>query len=133
MTKTNFEKVGEFHSYAGVANITETKPTWPDETTRELRIKLIQEELQELQEAIRDENIVEVADALSDLLYVVYGAGHCFGLNLDETFAEVHRSNMTKFPNGQVLRREDGKIMKPASWEPPNIAKIIDESLVKSD
>ena len=72
----------------------ELEPTWPDFNTRELRLELIQEELDELAQAIDERDMVQIADALTDLLYVVYGAGHAFGIDLDECFAEVHRSNM---------------------------------------
>ena len=103
-----------------------TKPTLPGYGLGALRIDLIEEELDELKEAIVDQDIVEIADALTDILYVVYGAGHAFGIDLDKCYAEVHRSNMTKLDeDGKPLFREDGKVMKSSSYEPPNLSKII--------
>lgn len=123
MTKTNFELVADFHR-AGEQEI-RTEPGFPDFTICNLRYDLIKEELGEFSVADMDRNIVEVADALTDLLYVVYGAGHAYGIDLDKCFAEVHRSNMTKFPNGKAIRNEAGKVMKPDSYEPPNLKKVL--------
>ena len=119
MTKTsNFEKVGDFMEAFGQS--VEMEPTWPDFNIRELRLELIQEELEELSDAVADRDMIQIADALTDLLYVVYGAGHAFGLDLDECFEEVHRSNMSKLgENGRPIHREDGKVMKgPGYFEP---------------
>ena len=93
--KTNFERVKEFMK--SFVQEVKSKPAWPHWETMDLRIDLIEEELKELKDAIisGDGTLVEVADALSDLLYVVYGAGHSFGINLDNCFTEVHRSNMS--------------------------------------
>ena len=123
MTKTNFELVADFHR-AGEQEI-RTEPSFPAIEVCDLRYDLIAEELAELLCANEDEDIVEVADALTDLLYVVYGAGHAYGIDLDKCFAEVHRSNMTKFPNGKAIRNEAGKVMKPDSYEPPNLKKVL--------
>ena len=121
---TNYEKVKEFHQKFDV--ITHTKPTFPDIGTIDLRTGLIEEELKELYEAIAEKNIVEVADALSDLLYVVYGMGDVFGIDLDKTFAEVHRSNMSKLgEDGRPVRRADGKVLKGNNYSPPNLAPIL--------
>ena len=121
---TNNEKVRDFMLTFGQA--VETKAGFPDPTTLDLRLSLIEEEVDELKEAIADFDIVEVADALTDILYVVYGAGHAFGIDLDACFAEVHRSNMSKLDaNGKVLRREDGKVMKSDLYTPPNLRDIV--------
>ena len=120
----NFGKAGEFMNVFGQETL--TKPTLPGYGLGALRIDLIEEELDELKEAIVDQDIVEIADALTDILYVVYGAGHAFGIDLDKCYAEVHRSNMTKLDeDGKPLFREDGKVMKSSSYEPPNLSKII--------
>ena len=125
MTKTsNFEKVGDFMEAFGQK--VEMEPTWPDFNTRELRLELIQEELEELSDAVADRDMIQIADALTDLLYVVYGAGHAFGLDLDECFEEVHRSNMSKLgENGRPIHREDGKVMKGPGYFEPDLESIL--------
>ena len=94
MIPSNFELAGDFMEAFGQE--VQVQPTWPDFSTRELRLELIREEYEELEEAIENNDLVEVADALTDLLYVIYGAGHSFGIDLDECYLEVHRSNMSK-------------------------------------
>lgn len=121
---TNFELVGDFMEAFGQK--CELDPTLSDFNTRELRISLIEEELDELKQAIEDEDVVDIADALTDLLYVVYGSGHSFGLDLDECFAEVHYSNMSKLENGKPLYREDGKVLKGKDYFPPNLEAVLD-------
>lgn len=125
MTKTsNFEKVGDFMEAFGQR--VEMEPTWPDFNTRELRLELIQEELEELSDAVADRDMIQIADALTDLLYVVYGAGHAFGLDLDECFEEVHRSNMSKLgENGRPIHREDGKVLKGPGYFEPDLEGIL--------
>ena len=125
MTKTsNFEKVGDFMEAFGQR--VEVEPTWPDFDTRELRLELIAEELDELSDAVADRNMVDIADALTDLLYVIYGAGHTFGIDLDECFQEVHRSNMSKLgPDGRPIKREDGKILKGPKYFHPDLEGIL--------
>ena len=115
---TNFELVGDFMEAFG--QDVQLEPTWPDFNTRELRLELIQEELDELSDAVADRDMIQIADALTDLLYVIYGAGHAFGIDLDECFQEVHASNMSKLgENGRPIYREDGKVMKgPGDFEP---------------
>ena len=124
---TNFEKVAEFMK-ACDQQVVET-PQIPDEFTTSLRLHLIHEEVHELVEGIRNRDIVEIADALTDILYVVYGAGHAFGIPLDKCFDEVQRSNMTKvMPNGKVLKNAEGKVMKPDTYEEPNLEKVLNEN-----
>ena len=125
MTKTsNFEKVGDFMEAFGQS--VEMEPTWPDFNTRDLRLALIQEELEELSDAVADRDMIQIADALTDLLYVVYGAGHSFGIDLDECFEEVHRSNMSKLgENGRPIHREDGKVLKGPGYFEPDLEGIL--------
>ena len=121
---SNFELVGDFMEAFGQK--VELEPTWPDFNTRELRLELIQEELDELSDAIADRDMIQIADALTDLLYVVYGAGHAFGIDLDECFQEVHSSNMSKLgPNGKPIHREDGKVMKGPGYYEPDLESIL--------
>ena len=125
MTKTsNFEKVGDFMEAFGQR--VEMEPTWTDFNTRELRLELIQEELEEQSDPVADRDMIQIADALTDLLYVVYGAGHSFGIDLDECFEEVHRSNMSKLgENGRPIHREDGKVMKGPGYFEPDLEGIL--------
>ena len=121
---TNFELVGDIMEAFG--QDVQFEPTWPDFNTRELRLELIQEELEELSDAVADRDMIQIADALTDLLYVVYGAGHTFGLDLDECFQEVHRSNMSKLgENGRPIYREDGKVMKGPGYFEPDLEGIL--------
>ena len=121
---TNFELVGDFMEAFG--QDVQFEPTWPDFNTRELRLELIQEELDELSDAVADRDMIQIADALTDLLYVVYGAGHAFGIDLDECFQEVHSSNMSKLgPNGKPIHREDGKVMKGPGYFEPDLEGIL--------
>ena len=121
---TNFSKVWQFmHSFG---QETLKKPTLPDVDLAELRLDLIQEEVDELAQAVIDQDIVEIADALTDILYVTYGAGHAFGIDLDTCFTEVHRSNMSKLGiDGKPIYRQDGKVLKGRGYTPPQLAKII--------
>jgi NTP pyrophosphatase (non-canonical NTP hydrolase) len=103
-----------------------TKAEFPDNETIALRLELIQEELNELREAIGNADIVEVADALTDILYVTYGAGHAFGIDLDKCFQEVQESNMSKLDhNGDPIYREDGKVMKGPNYFQPDLTSIV--------
>ena len=121
---SNFELVGDFMEAFGQE--VQLEPTWPDFNTRELRLELIQEELDELSDAVADRDMIQIADALTDLLYVVYGAGHAFGIDLDECFQEVHSSNMSKLgPNGKPIHREDGKVMKGPGYFEPDLEAIL--------
>ena len=112
-----------------------TTPTMPDPCVTDLRIDLIEEELNELLVAVHDprianrERLTEIADALTDILYVTYGAGHAFGIDLDKCFEEVHNSNMSKLDeNGKPIYREDGKVMKGENYFKPNLRKVLYES-----
>ena len=121
---TNFEKVGLFMKTFGqeVKNKTELST----EKINLLRISLIKEELEELQQAVRENNILEVADALTDILYVTYGAGHAFGINLDKCFNEVQESNMSKLgENGKPIYNENGKVMKGPNYFKPDLSKFV--------
>ena len=129
MPVTNFEKVIQFMNTFGQE--VKSKPDWPDVTTKHLRVDLIEEELEELKEAIVADDLVAVADALTDILYVTYGAGAAFGMNLDVCFHEVHSSNMTKVgPDGKPVYREDGKVMKGPDYREPDLQTIIEHASV---
>jgi len=124
MDGTNFEKVGDFMLAFGQECREEA--SLPSVDTQVLRVSLIKEELQELMDALDDNNIIEVADALTDILYVTYGAGHAFGINLDECFDEVQRSNMSKLgEDGKPIYREDGKVLKGPGYSEPDLSSII--------
>lgn len=121
---TNFQKVGEFMEAFG-QECKET-PEFPSDKIIELREKLIAEEFKEYIEAVNSRDIIGIADALSDLLYVVYGAGHAYGIDLDLTFNLVHDSNMSKLgPDGKPMYREDGKVMKGPNFHEPDLSVIL--------
>ena len=121
---TNFELGKEFMEAFGQRTL--DHPCVRDEKTRELRYELLREELEELREALDKQDLVEIADALTDILYVAYGAGHAFGINLDDCYAEVHASNMSKLgDDGKPIHREDGKVIKGPNYWPPKLARVI--------
>ena len=121
---SNFDDVKNFMNI--YEQEVKTKPSFPSEKIVQLRYDLIKEELDELSVAINDKDIVEVADALTDLLYVVYGAGHSFGIDLDKCFAEVQRSNMSKLGNdGKPIYNENGKVMKGPNYSKPNLKQFL--------
>ena len=121
---TNFEKVGVFMKTFG-QNVKQSS-SFSSEKINALRISLIKEELDELIEAMNKKDLVEVADALTDILYVTYGAGHAFGINLDECFEEVQNSNMSKLDkNGNAIYNEDGKVLKGPNYYEPDLKKFI--------
>jgi|TARA_R110000744_G_scaffold312822_4_gene420152 predicted HAD superfamily Cof-like phosphohydrolase len=123
-TISNFEKVGDFMEAFGQEVL--YIPTLPGFNLSELRLDLIEEEVQELRDGLDKKSMFEIADALTDILYVVYGAGHAFGIDLDDCFSEVHRSNMTKLgANGRPLYREDGKVMKGPSYSEPDLTQFL--------
>ena len=126
--KNNFERVKEFMDTFGQE--VKTKAEWRDEDVCDLRFDLIHEELNELEDAIYNPEgtLVDVADALTDLLVVVYGAGHAFGIDLNECFKEVHRSNMSKLgEDGKPIYREDGKVLKGPNYSEPDLKGIVNE------
>ena len=121
---SNFDDVKNFMNI--YEQEVKTKPSFPSEKIVQLRYDLIKEELDELSVAINDKDIVEVADALTDLLYVVYGAGHSFGIDLDKCFAEVQRSNLSKLDNdGKPIYNENGKVMKGPNYSKPNLKQFL--------
>ena len=121
---TNFESVKKFMETFG-QEIKE-KAEFPNKKIAELRFDLIQEELEEFKDAIEKKDIKEVADALTDILYVAYGAGHAFGINLDKCFQEVHNSNMSKLGlDGKPIYNEKGKVMKGPKYFKPNLTKFV--------
>ncbi len=123
---SNFNRVKKFMQTFGQE--VKTKASFPDEKIVKLRFELIKEELEELNQAIKDKDLKEVADALTDILYVTYGAGHAFGINLDECFEEVQNSNMSKLgKDGKPIFNESGKVMKGPNYFKPNLNKFIDE------
>ena len=121
---TNFNKVGVFMKTFGQE--VKNKPSFSTEKINQLRISLIQEELDELKEAMTNNDLLEVADALTDLLYVTYGAGHAFGIDLDKCFEEVQNSNMSKLDeNGKPIYNEAGKVMKGPNYFKPDLSKFV--------
>ena len=120
---TNFEKVRLFMKTFGQE--VKTNPSLSTNKINDLRISLINEELDEFREAIKNDNIKEVADALTDILYVTYGAGHAFGIDLDKCFDEVQRSNMSKLDkDGKPIYNEHGKVMKGPDYFKPDLTKF---------
>jgi len=121
---SNFEKVKAFMNTFGQE--VKEKTEFPNEKIIKLRYNLIKEELEELKEAIEQKNIIEIADALTDILYVTYGAGHAFGINLDKCFNEVQESNMSKLGEDQKpIYNENGKVMKGPNYFKPNLNKFL--------
>jgi predicted HAD superfamily Cof-like phosphohydrolase len=121
---SNFDKVGTFMKTFGQE--VKTKPSLSSDKINKLRIDLIKEELEELTEAMQKKDLLEVADALTDILYVTYGAGHAFGINLDECFNEVQNSNMSKLgKNGKPIYNESGKVMKGPNYFKPDLSKFV--------
>ncbi len=122
---TNFEKVGIFMKTFGQE--VKTSPSLSSEKINNLRISLIKEELEELSTAINQNDLLEVADALTDILYVAYGAGHAFGINLDKCFDEVQDSNMSKLgDDGKPIYNDLGKVMKGPKYFQPNLKKFLE-------
>ena len=121
---SNFQEVKIFMKTYGQE--VKEKASFPDNKTTKLRYDLIKEELDELEKALTEQNLEEVADALTDILYVTYGAGHSFGINLDACFDEVQRSNMSKLDEyGKPIYNEFGKVMKGPNFSKPNLKKFI--------
>ena len=121
---SNFSKVGNFMKTFGQE--VKTKPSISTEKINKLRIDLIKEELEELTEAMNNKDLLEVADALTDILYVTYGAGHAFGIDLDQCFEEVQNSNMSKLDeNGKPIYNDAGKVMKGPNYFKPDLSKFV--------
>ena len=121
---TNFNKVGTFMKTFGQE--VKSKPSFSTDKINKLRLDLIKEELSELTEAMNNKDLLEVADALTDILYVTYGAGHAFGINLDKCFEEVQNSNMSKLDeNGKPIYNEHGKVMKGPNYFKPDLSKFV--------
>ena len=121
---TNFNKVKTFMETFGQE--VKTKPSLSTKKINDLRYDLIKEELEELKEAIENKDLLEVADALTDILYVTYGAGHAFGIDLDKCFEEVQNSNMSKLDiNGKPIYNDAGKVMKGSNYFKPNLRKFL--------
>lgn len=117
--KTDFDMVRDFH--LAFNQPVRTEPYIPAEHEVKLRLDLIDEERTELDEALAREDIVAIADALGDMLYVIHGMGHTFGIDLDRVFREIHRANMTKLgDDGKPIKRADGKVLKNPKWSPPD-------------
>ena len=121
---SNFSKVGIFMKTFG--QDVKNKPSFSTDKINKLRIDLITEELNELQEAMKNNDLLEVADALTDILYVTYGAGHAFGIDLDKCFNEVQNSNMSKLDeNGKPIYNDAGKVMKGPNYFKPDLSKFV--------
>ena len=122
---SNFEDVKTFMETFG--QMVRTKPQFPNEETMQLRYDLIKEELNELEQAMKTKNLKEIADALTDILYVTYGAGYAYGINLDKCFKEVQRANMSKLGNdGKPIYNEKGKVMKGPNYSEPNLKQFVE-------
>ena len=122
---SNFEDVKIFMETFG--QIVRTKPQFPDKKTMQLRYDLIDEELRELEQAMKTKNLKEIADALADILYVTYGAGYAYGIDLDKCFKEVQRANMSKLGNdGKPIYNEKGKVMKGPNYLEPNLKQFVE-------
>ena len=121
---SNFNKVKTFMETFGQE--VKTKPSFSDEKINRLRYDLIKEELEELKVAMESKDLLEVADALTDILYVTYGAGHAFGIDLDQCFEEVQSSNMSKLgEDGKPIYNESGKVMKGPKYFKPDLTKFV--------
>ena len=121
---TNFEKVGDFMEAFGQEVL--YMPVMPNTNLAALRLDLINEEVQELRDGLGKKSMLEIADALTDILYVVYGAGHAFGIDLDKCFEEVQNSNMSKLgEDGKPIYNESGKVMKGPKYFKPDLTKFV--------
>jgi len=122
---SNFDDVKTFMKTFG--QMVRTKPQFPDEETMQLRYDLIKEELNELEQAMKTKDLKEVADALTDILYVTYGAGYAYGINLDKCFKEVQRANMSKLgKDGKPIYNDRGKVMKGPNYLAPNLKQFVE-------
>jgi predicted HAD superfamily Cof-like phosphohydrolase len=123
MTLNPQDALREFHE---AFDLTRSEvPGLPSKDVRDLRINLLKEEWEEYLEGEATDDLIEIADALADMVYLAYGTAVAYGIPLDKVFEEVHSSNMSKLVDGKVIRREDGKILKPAGWTPPDINSVL--------
>jgi predicted HAD superfamily Cof-like phosphohydrolase len=122
-----YKSVLDFHIAFG-QNVSEYPNIPASKEERELRMRLLREEYEEYVDAEKDNDLVEIADALADLIYIACGTAVSYGIPLDKVFAEVHRSNMAKLVDGKPLKREDGKVIKPEGWTPPDIVSVLIQS-----
>ena len=120
-----FTDVRDFHQ--AFAQRIGDKPEFPGDDERKLRVKLLREEFTEYLDGESFNDLVEVADAIADIIYIACGTAVSYGIPLDDVFAEVHRSNMAKLVDGKVIRRPDGKVQKPEGWMPPDVKRILEE------
>ena len=121
---SNFKDVKIFMEKFG--QMVRTKPQFPDDKTMELRLDLIKEELSELEDAMKKKDLKEVADALTDILYVTYGAGYAYGIDLDQCFKEVQRANMSKLgEDGKPIYNDQRKVMKGPNYTKPDLSKFV--------
>lgn len=127
--KTIMQAIDEFHNVLGQPM--PDKPQLPKLSVRKLRRKLLQEEYKEYKQAENNNDLENIAKELADIIYIVAGTAHAYGINLDAVFEKVHESNMEKFPNGKILRRADGKIQKPEGWTMPDISEAMSETIFK--
>ena len=123
MSKNMYLSVKKFHKTFGLNS--SSKPKLPDESERELRRRLLEEEFKEYCEAEDQDDIVEIAKELSDVIYIACGTAVSYGIPLHKVFDAVHASNMDKLIDGKVKRREDGKVLKPDNWEAPDIESVV--------
>ena len=122
---SNFDDVKKFMKTFGQKVV--VKPKFPDEKTMDLRFGLIKEELDELEQAMKEKDLKEIADALTDILYVTYGAGCAYGIDLDKCFKEVQRANMSKLGvDGKPIYNEKGKVMKGPNYSEPNLKQFVE-------
>ena len=128
-TLSFYTEVKDFHQAFG-QRVGEY-PELPDRKERTLREKLLEEEFNEYMRAELNDDLVEIADALADIIYIACGTAVSYGIPLDDIFAEVHRSNMAKLVDGKVIRREDGKVQKPEGWTAPDIRSVLDKAHTK--
>lgn len=127
MNNHPYKALWDFHTAFNLKR--SERPELPDADTRQLRFNLLKEEWEEYESGEKNNDIVEIADALADIIYIAYGTAVAYGIPMDQVFDEVHRSNMSKLgPNGKPIYREDGKVLKPANWTPPNIKAVLDGS-----
>jgi predicted HAD superfamily Cof-like phosphohydrolase len=118
-----YDAVDAFHRAFGLLRA--DQPQLPDEAARQLRINLLYEEYCEYLKGETEDDLVQIADALADMIYIACGTAVAYGIPLDKVFAEVHRSNMAKLVDGKVIRREDGKVLKPEGWTPPDVKGVM--------